>query len=340
MQNLASLTHLRRSGTCGRGVLHNALCTPQRANQDCRQPAVACTGPRFRFEVLLQLELQVKLYGSTTYTGILRALFGVLKHQLEPESVHVEAHSLANVPSGQDRDVISELRSSSSDHTGDCCMWMRDRATSRLALARQAVSLNDRERCRPGLAPGQLTRSVRGTMRRTESVVQHTSHPHEHDRADAHDNRTGDRTAVLQYCSIAVFSSGCYKSLCASRARPPGGQAVRASGRTGAGNAEVIGDRGTGRGSRPEPRAVPPRARRPLAAKDHSKERSLPLASPIRRTEQRGVAQQGRSELAEQTTPRHSSILDGGRRLDRRRFCCRVPLPRCLDQFSSLKRLA
>jgi hypothetical protein len=39
-----------------------------------------------------------------------------------------------------------------------------------------------------GLAPGPLTRSMRGVMQSTKGVVKRTGHPHDHDRADAHGN--------------------------------------------------------------------------------------------------------------------------------------------------------
>jgi hypothetical protein len=39
-----------------------------------------------------------------------------------------------------------------------------------------------------GLAPGPLTRSMRGVAPSMEGVIQRTGHPHDHDRADAHGN--------------------------------------------------------------------------------------------------------------------------------------------------------
>jgi hypothetical protein len=64
---------------------------------------------RSRFEILLELELKVQLYGATTDARVLRAIAGVLKHELEPEALHIKLHGFAHVPGRQDRDHIVEF---------------------------------------------------------------------------------------------------------------------------------------------------------------------------------------------------------------------------------------
>ena len=83
MQNPASLTHLRRSGTCGKGVLHNALGIPTVADRVVQASLKAVLEPIFEADFkpcsygfrpnrrAQDAIAEIHHYGTSGYRGVL-----------------------------------------------------------------------------------------------------------------------------------------------------------------------------------------------------------------------------------------------------------------------------